>query len=122
MDWISTASGEAIPINTKLLLGWRSRNQFKPEDEIDIGMWTGKNWRLMDTEQPTTTPDYWMPINKMPTKQYRQGGEVMIKVICCDCLYTFETELDEYPKCPKCGHSRIWKDNEKTRKQLSISE
>ena len=73
MEWISVKSQTEIPINTKILLGWKSSNVFRPNDDIGFGMWTGKHFRGMDTEQPFAEPDYWSKIDVLPQKniQYR---------------------------------------------------
>ena len=73
MEWISVKSNKDIPINTKILIGWKSSNVFKPDDQVNFGMWTGKHFRGMDTEQPFAEPDYWSKIDVLPQKniQYR---------------------------------------------------
>jgi len=51
---------------------------------------------------------------------------MILKLICVNCNNLFEIDNNpfrtKWEKCPKCGSTRLWKDNEKTRKILLEKE
>lgn len=62
MEWISAKLKIYIPINAKILLGWKNGS----DEQVDFGIWTGEYFRGMDTAQPYTEPDYWAIIDELP--------------------------------------------------------